>query len=76
MSRMINCIEYADSTSEYTFTPQKHYYNGLADSLENGSIFRNKYKEIRCIEINSIVDNYNYYNVSGFKSLYKISRGS
>lgn len=36
---MINCIEYADSTSEYTFTPQRHYYNGLADALEKGSIF-------------------------------------
>ena len=36
---MINCIEYADSTSEYTFTPQRHYYNGLADALESGSIF-------------------------------------
>lgn len=39
MSRMINRIEYADNTSEYTFTPQKHYYNGLADALEVGSIF-------------------------------------
>lgn len=39
MSHMINCIEYADSTSEYTFTPQRHYYSGLADALEAGSIF-------------------------------------
>ena len=39
MSRMINSIAYSNGEQEYTFTPQRHYYNGLADALEVGSIF-------------------------------------